>query len=79
MENLVSARELAASLNVSLSTVYSWVERGQIPAQHVGRCLRFVPSEIERWLETQRRPELDGGSSCEPDRGLRRRCPNHAI
>jgi PTS system nitrogen regulatory IIA component len=49
-EPLMSVRELAAYLQVDMSTIYLWSQRGQIPAMKVGNMWRYRRSEIEEWL-----------------------------
>lgn len=44
------AREVAAYLRCSSSTVRRMVRRGQIPHYRFGKLVRFRLSEIERWL-----------------------------
>ncbi|MDQ3766904.1 MAG: helix-turn-helix domain-containing protein [Actinomycetota bacterium] len=49
---MLSARELAAFLEVPLSTIYFWRYRGEGPrAMRVGRCLRFSMADVRAWLE----------------------------
>ena len=49
-EKLMIAREVAAYLRCSLSTVHRFVRRGQIPHYRFGKLVRFRQSEIEHWL-----------------------------
>ena len=57
---LMSVRELAELLQVSVKTVYDWRYRGLGPAAiKVGRHVRYEPDEIERWLEIQRMSSWD--------------------
>ena len=53
---LMSVKELAAYLQVDISTVYLWSQRGQIPAMKVGNMWRYRRSEIEEWLNQRRTP-----------------------
>jgi PTS system nitrogen regulatory IIA component len=53
-EPLMSVRELAAYLQVDMSTIYLWSQRGQIPAMKVGNMWRYRRSEIEEWLNQRR-------------------------
>lgn len=53
---LVTARELADYLGLSPSTVLDWFEAGRLPGFKLGgRAVRFRASEVEAWLEGQRR------------------------
>lgn len=58
MEKLLSPREAAEILGVSLPTLYTWTYRRQIPAQKVGRLLRFSPAALQRWLKGQEQRTL---------------------
>ena len=55
-EPLMSVKELAAYLQVDMSTIYLWSQRGQIPAMKVGNMWRYRRSEIEEWLNQRRTP-----------------------
>lgn len=51
-EELMSPQDLAALLKVPLATIYRWNHVGQGPKPlHVGRYVRYRPSDVERWLE----------------------------
>lgn len=69
METLLKPAEAAEILRVSIATIYAWVAQRRIPAQKVGNALRFVPSELARWLKEQSRPpgEPSGRISREED------------
>jgi excisionase family DNA binding protein len=54
-EPLRTAREIADQLGFSADTIVDWAEQGRIPHFKVGRALRFRLSEVEAWLEEQRR------------------------
>jgi excisionase family DNA binding protein len=56
VERLISVRELEERFGVPRSWVYEKVEAGALPHLKLGRHVRFVPAEIEAWLEQQRRP-----------------------
>jgi len=53
---LMSVKDLADYLQVNISTVYLWSQRGQIPAMKVGNMWRYRRSEIEEWLNQRRTP-----------------------
>ena len=56
IEPLLTPQQAAEALgNISVATLYSWVYRRKIPYQKVGRLLRFSPTALARWLETQGR------------------------
>lgn len=60
---LMSVKDLAAYLQVDMSTVYLWSQRGHIPAMKVGRMWRYRRSEIDAWLESRRTPAIKDTSS----------------
>ena len=51
---LMSVKDLAEYLQVDMSTIYLWSQRGQIPAMKVGKMWRYRRSEIEDWLNQRR-------------------------
>ena len=58
---LLSVKEVAELLQVSVRTIYDWRYQGLgPPAIMIGRLVRFEPNEIDRWLASQK------GSSWEP-------------
>lgn len=55
IEALLTPAEAARLLSVSVHTLYTWAGRHQIPVQRVGRCLRFSPAALRKWLARQAR------------------------
>lgn len=56
-ENLLNVPEVAERLGMSPGTIYHMVSEGRIPSVHLSkRCVRFRPSEIEKWLDKQTTP-----------------------
>jgi len=51
MKKLLTPRECAEMLSLSVSGIYNYVYEKKIPYKKVGRRLRFDPEEIERWIE----------------------------
>lgn len=51
---LMTADEVAHLLQIHPRTVYAMARMGQIPSRRVGRSVRFLPAEIEAWIEAQR-------------------------
>jgi putative molybdopterin biosynthesis protein len=49
--SLLSPAEVAELANVSRKTIYREVDRGVLPAVHVGRQLRIDPSDFRSYLE----------------------------
>ena len=51
---LLTPVDVARIANVSLSTVRREIERGALPARHVGRQLRIDPAEFRAYLDRER-------------------------
>jgi len=54
----------------SRNTVYGWVQAGRIPVHKGGKKLRFLKSEIDRWLlqgRKQSTAEIEAESKTERD------------
>jgi len=47
MGETLTAEEVAGLLKVTEATVYRWVREGTLPAQRLGRTLRFREEDIE--------------------------------
>lgn len=53
MSPLMTAKDLAHVLNVSLRTVWRLKRAGRLPASlHVGGGVRWKPDEVQNWIET---------------------------
>lgn len=52
---LLSANELIAKLNLSKTTIYDLLKKGQFPKPFIQkhRCTRWRASDIENWLLQQ--------------------------
>lgn len=50
---IMSPAELAEYLGLAKITIYKYVKKGKLPAQRVGRLLRFRRDEIDQWLKKQ--------------------------
>ena len=56
METLLSVKELAEKLQVSVSAIYKWIDEKRIEYIDLGaegkrRCIRFRPDFVERLLK----------------------------
>lgn len=51
---LLTAKEAAAHLNISLSMLYKLMKQGKIEYVKIGRATRFPQSYLEDWVEEQR-------------------------
>jgi excisionase family DNA binding protein len=55
-ERMVTAAQLAETLGLATGTVLDWFEAGLLPGFKLnGRSVRFRVTEVEAWLEEQRR------------------------
>ena len=60
MENVFSTiKEISDYLNLKPSTIYSMVAAKRIPHFRVGRLVRFKKSEIDLWMEGNRKKCID--------------------
>ena len=48
---LLNVKEVAEYLRVAKSTIYTWSQKGKIPAIKIGREWKFRQSDIDAWLE----------------------------
>jgi excisionase family DNA binding protein len=54
-EPLIGVREAADFLSISERRLYAFARAGQVPAYRVGGLWKFRESELEEWLQRQRR------------------------
>ena len=54
MQSLLTYQDVGAMLRVSRNTVMRMVARGELPAVRLGRQIRFVPADIERYIDSAR-------------------------
>jgi excisionase family DNA binding protein len=54
-EPLLDAQAAAALLSVRPSWIYEAVRTGRVPHLKIGRHVRFLRSDLERWVVDQRR------------------------
>jgi len=55
LRTLITAKELASILKISPRTVYNLVWKKKITSVKVAGSLRFSLTDIEQWLNTQKR------------------------
>ena len=55
MSEALTASAAAALLSVRTSWVYDAARSGDLPCVHVGKHVRFLRSDLERWIAEQRR------------------------
>ena len=60
MENVfLTIIEISAYLNLKPSTIYAMVAEKRIPHFKVGRLVRFKKSEIDQWMEGNKKECMD--------------------
>jgi len=57
MAEVLTIRDVAAYLNLPLSTVYRLVARGDLPGQKLGRQWRFHKAVLDAWFRRPDRPD----------------------
>ncbi len=55
LDDLYTAKELAAKFKMKEQTLYSYLHYSQLPEKYnlvvsIGRCKRFVGKNVEKWL-----------------------------
>jgi excisionase family DNA binding protein len=55
IKDFYSVKELAEVLSVSQRTIFRLMERGDLPYYEIGRAKRFRKSDVEAYLEGQKR------------------------
>jgi len=51
MEKLLTAKETAEILRISVRTLYRWIDAGKVPAKKIGEQYRFVEAQIEAMIQ----------------------------
>ncbi|WP_425400424.1 helix-turn-helix domain-containing protein [Aeoliella sp.] len=51
---LLTIKEVAARLRISISLAYRLVARGEIPCYEIASCKRVAESDLDKYLELQR-------------------------
>lgn len=50
-EPLLTVEELAIHLRCSKRFIYDQVTANKIPCVRIGNLIRFIPSDLQRWVE----------------------------
>lgn len=50
MENIMTIEEVAKYLKMKPQTIYTWAQKGNIPAVKLGKEWRFRKDVIDEWL-----------------------------
>jgi excisionase family DNA binding protein len=59
---LMTANEVARLLRVSGRTVFALVERAELPAVRMGRCVRFDPADVLQYIGRAKRKGVPHGT-----------------
>jgi excisionase family DNA binding protein len=51
LESLLTPEAVAGLLACSPKSVYAWAARGVLPSVRLGRLVRFMPSDVRRFIE----------------------------
>lgn len=55
---LLTIKETAQALKVSISMVYKLVSSGEIPCYEIGSCKRIDETDLKAFLSTKRKEEV---------------------
>jgi len=50
MEDIMTLEEIATYLKLKPQTIYTWCQKGKIPAAKLGKEWRFRKSVVDRWF-----------------------------
>jgi PTS system nitrogen regulatory IIA component len=56
MESTMTISDVAMLLQLSNSTIYKYAEDGKIPSIKVGKSRRFLPEDIQSYLQSLKQP-----------------------
>jgi excisionase family DNA binding protein len=59
INKLLTAEDVAAMINCGPSTVYEWAKNGKIPSLKLNGLVRFVPEEVQQWIQKNRQSASD--------------------
>lgn len=54
MPKLLTVREMATLLKISLSLAYNLIARGDIPRYEIASCIRIAEDDVWKYLERQK-------------------------
>ena len=58
METLMTIADLAEKMRLSEATIRKYVLEKSVPYLKIGAAVRFLPSEIEKWVEARKKSLL---------------------
>jgi excisionase family DNA binding protein len=53
-QRLLTVKEAAQYLSISVSTLYGWVWQRRVPFVKIGRAVRFDPRDVEAFVEANK-------------------------
>ena len=53
-QNLLTKRDLASMAKVYPRTIDNWMARGWLPFLKLGKSVRFLPSDVQKFIESHR-------------------------
>ncbi len=60
MDNeFLNIKEVSQYLGIKISTLYFYVENGDIPHYRIGRLIRFKKQEVDQWMEGNKKEKID--------------------
>jgi excisionase family DNA binding protein len=51
METVMDCKQVAEWLRLSVTTIRRWAWLDKIPYHKCGKAVRFLPAELENWME----------------------------
>ena len=58
-KEFLNVSEVGKYLGIKISTLYFYVENGNIPHYRVGRLIRFKKLEIDQWMQENKKQRID--------------------
>ena len=58
-KEFLNINEVSEYLGLKKSTLYFYVENGDIPHYRIGRLIRFKKQEVNQWMEGNRKERID--------------------
>ncbi len=62
IDKLLTAEDVAAMINCGPSTIYEWAKSGRIPSLKLNGLVRFVPEEVQAWIQKHRQQASNPGN-----------------
>ena len=58
-KEFLNIKEISQYLGIKISTLYFYVENGDIPHYRIGRLIRFKKQEVDQWMEGNKKERID--------------------